>query len=84
MIFNEELLTDDRFARLNSTQQFDMIAKHCGEIEERIRTASSRIEAERNSTSACVQFEKECPSMLVRHALLRHVEELIVKYWGRK
>jgi hypothetical protein len=83
MMFNEELLTDDRFARLNSTQQYEVIGKHCVDIEERIRTATSRLDAERNSTSACLQFEKECPSMLVRHALTRRVEELLIKYWDQ-
>ena len=84
MIFNEELLPDDRFAQLNSTQQSEIIANHCAEIEELIRTASSRFEAERISADACLRFENECPSMLVRHALTHRVEEFITKYWSQK
>jgi hypothetical protein len=84
MIFNEELLTDNRFAQLNRAQQSNIIANHCAEIEERIRNASSRLEAERVLASTCLQFEKECPSMLVRNALTSRMEELIAKYWNHK
>jgi hypothetical protein len=84
MILNEELLTDEGFARFGKQRQSEIIAKHCSEVEERIRTASSRLEAERGSAEACLQFEKECPSMLVRNALASRVEELIAKYWKYK
>jgi hypothetical protein len=83
MMFNEELLTVDRFAQLKSSQQYDIIAKHCSEVEERIRTASSRCEAERVSANTCLQFHHECPSALVRDALTRRVGELISKHWPK-
>jgi len=84
MMFNEELLTDDRFMQMNSNQQSILITKHCAEVEEQIRAASSRLEAERVSANTCLQFQHECPNALVRDALTRRVGELISKHWPKK
>jgi hypothetical protein len=84
MIKNEELLSDERFVRFSTQHQSEIISLHCGEIEERIRTASTRLEAELGSAEACLQFEKECPSTLVKQAMTRRVENLIIQYWGSK
>jgi hypothetical protein len=84
MILNEELLSDIHFVQLRKQHQYEIISKHCVKIEERIRIALSRLEAERISADACLQFEKECPSMLLRNALIHRVEELIAKYWSHK
>ena len=83
MILNEELLSDERFAQFSTQRQSEIIAARCKEVEERIRTASSRLEAERESVGACLKFEKECSSMIVRNALTRRVEKLITKYWSQ-
>ena len=84
MITNEELLSDERFAQFSTQHQTEIITAHCKDVEERIRSASSRLVAEREAVGGCLQFEKECPSMLVRSALTRRVEELITKYWSQK
>jgi hypothetical protein len=84
MMFNEELLSDERFAPLSNTQQSEIISKHCAEVEKYIRTASSRLEAERISANTCLQFQHECSSDLVRNALTRRVEELITKHWKNR
>jgi hypothetical protein len=81
---NEELFNERQFLQLNQAHQSELIANHCAEIEERVRNASSRLEAERVSASACLQFEKDCQSMLVRNALTHRMEELIAKYWSHK
>ena len=81
MIFNEELLSDDHFAQIHSSQQSEIITKHCAEVEECIRTARSRLEAERISANMCIQFQHECSSSVVRNALTRRVQELITKHW---
>jgi hypothetical protein len=83
MKFNEELLTDYQFGQLHRTRQTELIVSHCATIEEHIRHASSRLEAEQISSSACSEFKNECPSEIVRNALTRHVEDLIKKYWQR-
>ncbi len=82
MEFNEELLTDERFERLNTNRQSELIAEYCADIEDRIHSASSRLEALRLAESSCTRFEQTCLSTLVRKALERHIEGLILQYWG--
>jgi hypothetical protein len=82
MYSNEELLTDERYWQLDKNKQSDLIAKHCAGIEERIRSASSRLHALRFKESECVRFEQSCPSALVRKALSVYLEDLISRNWG--
>jgi hypothetical protein len=84
MHFNEELLTDERYLRLNGNQQSEHIANYCTEIEDRIRLAPSRLKAVRLKELECTKFKQECQSSLVRTALTRYVEELISRYWDKK
>lgn len=81
MNFHEELVTDNRFAQFNKKQQTDLLAKHCADIEERIRTASSRYEADRVSAEVCLEFEKECHSSVVRRSMKQRVQDLLIEYW---
>ena len=81
---HEELFNNRLFLQLENKRQSELIAKHCADIEEQIRTASSRSDAERISTSACFQFENECPSKLLHNALRRRVKELIAQYWSQE
>jgi hypothetical protein len=83
MHFNEELLTDERYLRLNGNQQSEHIANHCADIEDRIRSAPSRLEAVRLKELECAKFKQECQSTLVRTALARYVEEMISRYWDK-
>jgi hypothetical protein len=84
MMMNEELLNDDRYLRLNQSQQMDLIAKHCAGIEKRIREAQSRKEAETIADDACGRFETECPSDMVRRGLVLRVREMVEQRWGIK
>jgi hypothetical protein len=84
MHFNEELLTDERYQQLHGNQQSELIANHCGDIEERIRSASSRLEAVHLKELECTKFKQECQSTLVRTALTRYVEEIISRYWDKQ
>ena len=84
MVLSEELLTDNRFVQLSNHRQTEIIAKHCMTVEEHIQQASSRFEAERIAIDECLLFEQECPSLLVRNALRRRVEELIHQHWNSK
>jgi len=84
MYFNEELLTDELYLKLNGKQQSGLIANHCADMEYRIRSASSREEAIRLKEMACTTFNQECQSALIRTALIRHVEDLISRYWDNK
>jgi hypothetical protein len=46
MIRNEELINEQQFLQLNQMRQSELIAKHCSGMEERIRNARSKEEAE--------------------------------------
>ncbi len=84
MISNEELLSNDHFAFLNGDQQSDLLRKHCSVVEERIRTAPSRYDAERVAASTCIQFQQDCSSAMLRNALIHRVEDLLTIHWGMK
>ena len=83
-MMNEELLSEDRFVQLNQNQQLELIAKHCVGIEERIRAAQSRKEAEIIGIEACGRFETECPSDILRRSLILRVREMVEQRWGTK
>jgi hypothetical protein len=84
MYINEELLTDKRYQQLHGNKQSELIANHCVDIEDRIRSAPSRLEAVRLKELECAKFKQDCQSTLVRTALARYVEELISCYWDKK
>ena len=77
-------IIDGRYWQLNGNQQLELIAKHCVDIEDRIRSAPSRLKALRLKELACSRFEQTCSSALVRAALSKHVEGLISHYWDKK
>jgi len=81
-MMNEELLNDDRFLRLNHSQQMDLIAKYCAGIEKRIGEAQSRKRAETIADDACGKLESECPSDMVRRGLVLRVREMVEHRWG--
>jgi len=84
MIRNEELINEQQFLQLNQTRQSELIAKHCSEIEERIRDAPSKEEAERIVSKACSKFESECTSSIVRMALSQSLQAKVMHYWSKK
>jgi len=83
-MMNEELLNEDRFLRLNGSDQMALIAKHCAGIEKRIREAQSRKGAEAIAEEACGKFETECPSDMIRRGLVLRVREMVERRWGTK
>jgi hypothetical protein len=84
MQYIEELLTDERFRQFNEHQQSELIAEHFVGIEDRIRSAPTRLDAMQYKELACTRFEQACPSALLRTALARHVEKLILRYWDKR
>jgi hypothetical protein len=84
MYLNEELLTDERYRQLTENRQSELLANHCADIEDRIRSAPSRLEAVRLKEFACNKFGQECPSALVHTALTKYVNDLIARYWDKK
>jgi len=84
MIRNEELINEQQFLQLNQTRQSELIAKNCYGIEERIRNARSKEEAEKIASKACKKFESECTSSIVRMALAQYMQAKVTQYWIKK
>ena len=78
------MMIDERFLKLNQSQQSELIAKHCAGIEKRIQGAQSRKEAETIAEDACGKFETECPSDMIRRGLVLRVREMVEQRWGTK
>ncbi|MEP0822386.1 MAG: hypothetical protein HRF44_06015 [Ignavibacterium sp.] len=78
-----EPLDEFTFERLDGTNQRDLIAGHCAEVERDISSAASVEEAEAVVRNACEKFKRECPSRIIRTALERHVREVFERYWGK-
>jgi hypothetical protein len=83
MIKNEELFNEQQFLQLNQIRQSELIAKHCSGIEERIRDARSKEEAEHIAGEACTKFESECTSSIVRMALSQYLQAKVTHYWSK-
>jgi hypothetical protein len=64
-----------------AAQQQELIAKYCGDIAIRIRTASSRQQAAMLAAETCQSFENHCPSEIIRLFLNKYVEDLFNQYW---
>ena len=81
MIENEELFNERQFMQLGQIQQSELIIRHCSGIEERIRNARSKEEAERVVNVACEKLANECTSGIVRAALKQHMQTKVSQYW---
>jgi hypothetical protein len=84
MIRNEELINEQQFLQLNQIRQSELITQHCSGIEERIRNARSKEEAEQIASKACGKFEDECKSNIVRMALAQYIQVKVTQYWSKK
>ena len=78
---NEELLNENLFIRLNNKRQSELIGKHCASIEEKIRAARSRTEAESITKKACKEFGIECSSKIVKKMLTDYINRKLNQYW---
>ncbi len=83
-IINEELSFFDLFLKYGQGRQSILIRKYCAGVGERIRTAGSRLEAERLLAKYCLNFEEECSSEILRKELRNYLERLLRLYWENK
>ncbi|GEM_PF-5330139 len=60
----------------------DTVSKSCAGIEEQIRSASSREEAQGIVDQACNAFSNQCLSEILKRALTDHVDKLLTQYWA--
>ena len=77
---NGELTSD---GPIRDHRQEKLIREYCRGIDERIRTAPSKEEAERIVQDACRAFDQACESDLVRDYLKQYVNDLFVRQWSR-
>ena len=77
-----ESMTDQQFNDLGERRQVEVLAEHCAGIEEKIRSAHSRAEAETIADSTCGKLRDACFSTLVEHALVQRTRDLIEVHWG--
>lgn len=76
-----ESMTDQQFNDLGERRQVEIIAGHCAGIEEKIRLARSREEAESAANQACSRLRASCFSSLVQRALEERTRELVELHW---
>jgi hypothetical protein len=79
-----ESLTDQEFQDLGQGRQVEILAEHCAGIEEKIRSARSREDAETIAETTCGKLQEACLSNLVQRALVRRTREIIDQYWTSK
>ena len=77
-----ESITDQQFLDLGQQRQVEILAEHCAGIEEKIRSAESRKEAENIADITCGKLKEVCFSKLVQGALTRRTQDLVEEYWG--
>jgi hypothetical protein len=79
-----ESITDQQFTDLGQNRQLEILSEHCAGIEDRIRRAPSRKEAEAMTQQTCEELREACISELVQGALLRRTEEIVERHWGKR
>lgn len=77
---NDELSFD---RPISDHRQEKLIRAYCQGIDEQIRSATSKEEAERIVQDACKGFDRACESDLVRSFLKQHVNNLFTRQWTR-
>ena len=83
MVLEEELFNEQQFLQRNQIQQSELITKYCAGVEERIRSAVSKEDAELIANAACDKFKSECTSEIVRKALTKYMQLKISQYWDK-
>jgi hypothetical protein len=80
----EELVDEASFRALPRSRQRDLIARHYDGILEQAKNAASNVEAREIVRRACVAFESDCSSPLIRRALVRHVMSVFEEQRGTR
>ncbi len=81
MIQSEEL--SSKSSGYASIAQDETIRRYCSQIEERIKNAPSKAEAGIIVENACISFEQECLSDLLKNSLETYVTGLLAKHWNK-
>ncbi|MEX1277198.1 MAG: hypothetical protein WEB62_02875 [Bacteroidota bacterium] len=78
MAMQDELIFDEP---LHPDRQREAIGLHCAGLEERIKSAPTRLQAEKVLTEVCDGFDQACESSIVRTYLKQHAHKLLLQYW---
>ncbi len=63
-------------------RQREVIGLHCAGLEERIKSAPTRLKAEQVLAEACRGFDRVCESTILRTFLKQYVNRLLSRYWS--
>ncbi len=77
----EEISSDNQCVSNGDPYIDELLAKHFGRIEEKIRSADSRERAQEIVDNTISNFKKECLSETLREFLKYDMNALIEKYW---
>ena len=79
---NEEAYLEERYTAVLSPLDEELIEKYCSGMEEKIRLARHRKEAELIVHDACREFENLCENDALVTFLKRHVFNVFQEFWG--
>jgi hypothetical protein len=65
-------------------RQEELVREFCGGINQRIRSARTREEAERIVQETCSRFDQSCESDVIRSFLKKHVIALCDDTWSHR
>ncbi|NUN71089.1 MAG: hypothetical protein HUU02_15415 [Bacteroidetes bacterium] len=82
MTAHEEVIHDGTFRSLSDRQQSELIGRYCAPVMERLSHITERSDAVRAIDAACAEFDAQCHSMLVRQAVRRRMDALLIERWG--
>ena len=68
----------------NDHRQEDLLRQHCAGIDELIRSAGTKEEAERIVSETCSRFDYSCESDVLRSLLRKHVHTLFEGAWNHR
>lgn len=66
---------------MHPARQQEMIGLYCAGLEERVRSAPTRLQAEQVLSEACDGFDQACESSIVRAYLKQYAHKLLLQYW---
>ena len=64
-------------------QKFELINKHCGKVEDRIRVCHDRHVAEMLKDVMCKELLPECSSLAVKNILIKQINKVINETFDR-
>ncbi|HCA79693.1 MAG TPA: hypothetical protein DEP53_08165 [Bacteroidetes bacterium] len=65
-------------------EQEELIRKYCSGLDEHLRRARSRVEAEVVFRETCAQFDQSCESSVVRTFLKHQAQKVLEETWGKQ